>query len=30
VSPEGAMSSGMEKIMKVMTKDTTPPKLVLR
>ena len=29
VSPEGAMSSGMEKIMKVITKDTTPPKLVL-
>ncbi len=29
VSPEGAMSTGMEKIMKVITKDTTPPKLVL-
>jgi molecular chaperone HtpG len=29
VSPEGAMSSGMEKLMKVITKDHTPPKLVL-
>ncbi|MEW5773632.1 MAG: molecular chaperone HtpG [Thermodesulfobacteriota bacterium] len=29
VSPEGAMSSGMEKVMKVITKDTTPPRLVL-
>lgn len=29
VSPEGSMSSGMEKIMKVITKDHTPPRLVL-